>query len=345
LIVDDTKYPKYGNSVISFRTPVIDAYPETIRGFLRALDKAIEVVNADPTKYQDLLVEQKLIPAPLIDSYQIPPFPQGKVPSEAQWEDVLAWAQDKGLVSTDISYNDSVTYSFLPDTMISLLQERSSTSPGVIDNSMIQFESVTYTYPNSVVIFQDFNWYVGHGEAWAVLGPSGCGKTTLLYLLAGLRFPTFGRILIDGQDLDRPRPHTGLILQEYGLLPWATVRQNAELGLQIRTFYGPDGKHAPTTDRPAGDVNPWLSRLGILSQSEKYPGQISGGQRQRTAIARTLALQPDLLLMDEPFSSLDAPTREGLQNLTLELVAEQKLTTVIVTTPSKNGYLRLKISS
>lgn len=114
LIVDDTKYPKYGNSVISFRTPVIEAYPETIRSFLRALDKAIEAVNADPTKYQDLLVEQKLIPAPLIGSYEIPPFPWGKVPSESQWEDVLAWAQDKGLVSTDISYSDSVTYSFLP---------------------------------------------------------------------------------------------------------------------------------------------------------------------------------------------------------------------------------------
>lgn len=196
---------------------------------------------------------------------------------------------------------------------------------------MIKFESVTYTYPNSSVIFQDFNWFVGRGEAWAVLGPSGCGKTTLLYLLAGLRFPTSGQIFIDGQPLERPRPHTGLILQEYGLLPWATVRENAELGLQIRTFYGPDGKHAPINDRSVGEVDPWLTRLGIITQADKYPGQISGGQRQRTAIARTLALQPDLLLMDEPFSSLDAPTREGLQNLTLELVAEQNLTTVIVT--------------
>jgi NitT/TauT family transport system ATP-binding protein len=79
------------------------------------------------------------------------------------------------------------------------------------------------------------------------------------------------------------------------------------------------------------EVDPWLSRLGLLDQVNKYPGQISGGQRQRTAIARTLALQPDLLLMDEPFSSLDAPTREGLQNLTAELVAEHNLTLVIVT--------------
>jgi NitT/TauT family transport system substrate-binding protein len=114
LIVDDTKYPKYGNSVISFRTPVIEANPETIRAFLRALDKGIDAVNNDPTKYQDLLVEQKLIPAPLIGTYEIPPFPRGSLPSESQWEDVLAWAQDKGLVSTDIPYSDSVTDSFLP---------------------------------------------------------------------------------------------------------------------------------------------------------------------------------------------------------------------------------------
>jgi NitT/TauT family transport system ATP-binding protein len=122
-----------------------------------------------------------------------------------------------------------------------------------------------------------------------------------------------------------------LILQEYGLLPWATVRQNAALGLRVRNFYGPDGKHAPSNYVPEADVQPWLERLGIAGLETKYPGQISGGQRQRTAIARTLALRPDLLLMDEPFSSLDAPTREGLQALTLELQAEQGLTLVIVT--------------
>lgn len=196
---------------------------------------------------------------------------------------------------------------------------------------MIQFEAVTYAYPNGPAVFRQFSWTAGRGDAWAVLGPSGCGKTTLLYLLAGLRFPEAGRVLIDGQALARPRPQTGLILQDYGLLPWATVRQNAELGLRVRNFYGPDGKHAPLDYLRARNVDPWLDRLGILEQAEKYPGQISGGQRQRTAIARTLAVQPDLLLMDEPFSSLDAPTRENLQNLTLELVAEQELTLVIVT--------------
>ena len=109
------------------------------------------------------------------------------------------------------------------------------------------------------------------------------------------------------------------------------MRQNAELGLRVRSFYGPDGKHAPEEFQPQVDLDPWLERLGLAPFKDKYPGQISGGQRQRTAIARTLALQPDLLLMDEPFSSLDAPTRSGLQNLTLELWAEQSLTLVIVT--------------
>jgi ABC-type nitrate/sulfonate/bicarbonate transport system ATPase subunit len=196
---------------------------------------------------------------------------------------------------------------------------------------MINLQSLTFSYPDSEPVFKGFNWYVDSGEAWAVLGPSGCGKTTLLYLLAGLLFPSSGKVLIDDQPLTRPRPHTGLILQEYGLLPWATVRQNAELGLKVRFFYGPDGKHAPENFKPATNANHWLERLGISPVAEKYPGQVSGGQRQRTAIARTLALQPDLLLMDEPFSSLDAPTREGLQILTSELAEEQNLTTVIVT--------------
>jgi NitT/TauT family transport system ATP-binding protein len=164
-----------------------------------------------------------------------------------------------------------------------------------------------------------------------VLGSSGCGKTTLLYLLAGLQRPSSGEVLIDGQPLIRPRPRTGLILQDYGLLPWATVRQNAELGLKVRNFYGADGIHTPQDYLPEREITPWLERLGITTLAGKYPAQISGGQRQRVAIARTLALQPDLLLMDEPFSSLDAVIREDLQSLTLELCAEQGITLIMVT--------------
>jgi NitT/TauT family transport system ATP-binding protein len=195
---------------------------------------------------------------------------------------------------------------------------------------MIQLDAVTFHY-RQIPIFEHFTWRAERGETWAVLGPSGCGKTTLLYLLAGLRLPERGEVRINGEKLTRPRPQTGLILQEYGLLPWATVRQNAELGLKVRSVYGADGVHAPFSFAPEKTVDAWLEHLGLGDAREKYPAQISGGQRQRTAIARTLVLQPDLLLMDEPFSALDAPTREGLQNLTLDLCKEQALTLVTVT--------------
>jgi ABC-type nitrate/sulfonate/bicarbonate transport system ATPase subunit len=196
---------------------------------------------------------------------------------------------------------------------------------------MIQTHSLTFGYPHTPPLFQDFNWQIARGETWAILGSSGCGKTTLLTLLAGLRAPTRGQIMIDGELLTRPRPRTGLILQDYGLLPWATVRQNAELGLRVRGFYGPDGTHTPKDFQVENKVPYWLERLGLSELADKYPAQLSGGQRQRTAIARTLAVSPDLLLMDEPFSSLDAITRADLQNLTLSLCEEQNLTLVIVT--------------
>lgn len=195
---------------------------------------------------------------------------------------------------------------------------------------MISVEALTFQY-KSTPVFENFSWQAQSGDSWAILGPSGCGKSTLLALLAGLRFPTSGRVVINGDIITRPRPQTGLILQDYGLLPWATVRQNASLGTEVRTFYGADGVHAPRKLSPQNTVEPWLKRLGLEAVADKYPAQISGGQRQRTAIARTLAMQPDLLLMDEPFSSLDAPTRETLQALTLDLTAEQGLTLVLVT--------------
>jgi NitT/TauT family transport system ATP-binding protein len=199
---------------------------------------------------------------------------------------------------------------------------------------VISLRAVSFAYPGARPIFSDFNWSVAAGETWAVLGPSGYGKSTLLYLLAGLRRPATGEVRVEGQVITRPRPRTGLILQDFGLLPWATCEDNVSLGLRIHGFYGPDGRHAPLDGRPRSvqeQTEHWLARLGLTSVRRQYPAQLSGGQRQRTAIARTLALNPDLLLMDEPFASLDSPTREGLQNLTLELQAEQRLTVVVVT--------------
>ena len=184
---------------------------------------------------------------------------------------------------------------------------------------MISVDKLTFRYqPTSTPIFEDFSWEVAQGEAWAVIGPSGCGKTTLLYLLAGLLQTTAGEIRIAGQAVQRPRPETGLILQDYGLLPWASVWDNAALGLTIRDFYGPDGRHAPregilTSAESESRVAHWLARLGIEKQRDKYPGQISGGQRQRLSIARAILANPQILIMDEATSNLDTESEQLIQ--------------------------------
>jgi ABC-type nitrate/sulfonate/bicarbonate transport system ATPase subunit len=202
---------------------------------------------------------------------------------------------------------------------------------------MIRLEGVTFAYSGQPPVFEGFHWHVAPGEAWAVIGPSGCGKSTLLYLIAGLRQPMEGHIIVASQPVTRPRANIGLVLQDYGLLPWATVWDNAALGMRIGRFYGNGPwrgggpRPYPPPDLPAEQVDFWLRRLGIEALRDKYPGQISGGQRQRTAIARTLVLKPDVLLLDEPFSSLDALTREDLQRLIVELRAEVGVTTVLVT--------------
>lgn len=195
----------------------------------------------------------------------------------------------------------------------------------------IECSAISFTYPGRAELFNRFTWQIQRGQSWVILGPSGCGKTTLLYLLAGLQQPSVGQISLDGEILSRPRPQTGLILQDYGLLPWATVEDNIRLGQRIRQFYGPDGLHAPQTPTPVVNVKFWLERLGLAGLELQFPGQLSGGQRQRVAIARTLVLQPDLLLMDEPFASLDLPTRHNLEDLTIQLWREQRFTLVVVT--------------
>jgi len=201
---------------------------------------------------------------------------------------------------------------------------------------MIEVNNLTFSYSEKSPLFSTFNLIIGQGESWAVIGPSGCGKSTLLYLLAGLKHPSAGSIRIAGKEVTRPRPQTGLVLQDHGLLPWATVRRNVALGITIRKFYGPDGIHAPpdmNMDPKATEaqVDFWLDWLGIGDLQHSYPSQLSRGQRQRTAIARTLVLAPDLLLMDEPFSALDAPIRIELQHVMTHFHRQSDMTSVIVT--------------
>ncbi len=199
---------------------------------------------------------------------------------------------------------------------------------------IVSIDSLEFGYSSDKPIFKGFNWEIAAGERWAILGPSGCGKSTLLLIMAGILKPNSGDVSVGGRAIQRPRPSTGLILQNYGLLPWATVQQNAELGIKVRDFYGPDGTHAPEKiDEVSENSSPdyWLKRLGLEEFRDRYPSQISGGQQQRTAIARSLSLSPDLLLMDEPFGSLDAPTSQSLQNLSIELNREDQIAMVMVT--------------
>jgi ABC-type nitrate/sulfonate/bicarbonate transport system ATPase subunit len=187
---------------------------------------------------------------------------------------------------------------------------------------MVKIEELSFGYKKESPIFRNFSWKIAHGERWSVIGPSGCGKTTLLYLLAGLQLPTEGKISIDNNHGNGRKTLTGLILQDYGLLPWATAAENVSLGLRIQ------GKDKKTVSEI---TQKWLSELGIESVSTHYPSELSGGQRQRVAIARTLCLEPGLLLMDEPFASLDALTREDLLDLGLRLWKNLSSTMLMVT--------------
>ncbi len=173
---------------------------------------------------------------------------------------------------------------------------------------------------------------VPRGSSLAVVGPSGCGKSTLLYAIAGLVPRTGGTLEVDGRPA-RARDGTALVFQDYGLFPWKTARQNVELG--FRTRNGPAsagrGSRRASRDRALS----LLGRFGVAPGADKYPAELSGGERQRTAIARALASEPDLLLLDEPSSSLDALSKESFQRTILGLCSHSDsprgLTVVLVT--------------
>ncbi|MGQ9887302.1 MAG: ABC transporter ATP-binding protein [Aggregatilineales bacterium] len=186
---------------------------------------------------------------------------------------------------------------------------------------MIAFDAVSFGYGGALLL-ERFSWIVREGEAWSVLGPSGAGKTTLLYLIAGLRRPQRGALRFRGQPLNGPSHDVGLMLQDYGLLPWLTVRRNVELGLKIR------GVARPERQRIAAD---WLARMGVADAAPRFPAQLSGGQRQRVALARLLALDTPVLLLDEPLSAVDEITRERLQRTLWGIRAELGSTLVLVT--------------
>jgi len=186
---------------------------------------------------------------------------------------------------------------------------------------MIKVNNLSFSYENKKVV-KDVNLSIQNGKSWAIIGPSGCGKTTLIYLLAGLLKPDRGKIKIDDKIINSIRKETGVILQNYGLFPWKNVFNNVALGLQVRDY---------DKDKIENTVFQVLKKLSIYKFRDKFPAELSGGQSQRVAVARSLVLKPDLLLMDEPFSALDAITREEMQNLILKIHQENNLSYLIVT--------------
>jgi NitT/TauT family transport system ATP-binding protein len=168
----------------------------------------------------------------------------------------------------------------------------------------------------------DINLQIEEGEFVCLLGPSGCGKSTLLKIIAGLIPATSGRITINGRPVNGPGPERAVVFQDYALFPWMTVRDNVEFGLEARRL-------------PAAERREVSSRLlkvvGLSDFAERFPHQLSGGMKQRVSIARALAVDPSLLLMDEPFGALDAQTRHLLQDELLRVWREYRKTVVFVT--------------
>jgi NitT/TauT family transport system ATP-binding protein len=164
------------------------------------------------------------------------------------------------------------------------------------------------------------------GEAIAIIGPSGCGKSTILRMLAGFYPSTTGDVLVHGIPVTGPGRDRGMIFQKYSSFPHLTVLQNVCFGLSI------NHREFPLPRREREDLaREWIAKVGLSGHENKYPHQLSGGMQQRVAIARTLVLKPRIMLLDEPFSALDEPTRYEMQKLTVELWYEVRATVFVVT--------------
>lgn len=176
--------------------------------------------------------------------------------------------------------------------------------------------------PSTLVVLDDFTLDVRAGEFLTIVGPSGSGKTTLLDLLAGLTLPVAGQVLVDGCPVTGPGHDRAVVFQQYALFPWRTASTNVSIGLE--------GSGLNRRQR-AAKAHEYLDLVGLSGFAERYPHELSGGMKQRVAIARSLAYEPDILLMDEPFAALDAQTREQLQDELLRIWQETGKTVVFIT--------------
>ena len=192
--------------------------------------------------------------------------------------------------------------------------------------AQIVIEGVTHSYRppvgRTVVALEDVSLTVNEREFIALLGPSGCGKSTLLYLLGGFLPIESGRIMIDDKPVAGPGPDRGIVFQHFALFPWKTVRKNVLYGLERQNF---------SQDEREKRAQAFIDLVGLSGFEDSYPSQLSGGMKQRAAIARTLAFDPRILLMDEPFGALDAQTRSLMQTELLDIWNKTRKTVIFVT--------------
>ncbi len=174
----------------------------------------------------------------------------------------------------------------------------------------------------SVVAIDHVNLEVKDGEFVMIVGPSGCGKTTLINILGGLNTPSSGQVLLDGRPVEGPGADRGMVFQGYSLFPWLSVQKNVEFGLKM--------KKVPK-DKRTQIARKYIELVGLSGFEQALPKQLSGGMKQRVAIARTLANEPEILLMDEPFGALDAQTRVVMQELLADISKKTKTTILFIT--------------
>jgi NitT/TauT family transport system ATP-binding protein len=187
----------------------------------------------------------------------------------------------------------------------------------------IEHLGISYDTPNGrLTAMEDISFNIEGGEILCLVGPSGCGKSSLLNALSGFVAPTQGRIEVDGCEVGWSGLRRGVVFQEYALFPWRTARRNVEFGLEVRRL--PPAQRSEIAQRA-------LEQVGLTDFADFYPHRLSGGMRQRVAVARALAFDPDLMLMDEPFAALDEEMREELQGLVIKLWRETRKTFVYVT--------------
>jgi NitT/TauT family transport system ATP-binding protein len=188
----------------------------------------------------------------------------------------------------------------------------------------IAAEAVTKSFgvDNSVLALAGVDLTIGAGEFVSVVGPSGCGKSTFLYMLGGFMFPSSGKLLVDGKPVVRPGVDRGIVFQEYALFPWLTVFENIAYGLRMARV--PEKQLKETVQR-------YINLIGLSGFEQRFPRELSGGMKQRVALARTFVYGPDILLLDEPFGALDSQTRETMQDELLRLWQSSGKTVLMVT--------------